>query len=254
MMPRLIVVYQPIVSLADGGTIAAEALVRGECRGTSLGAREVLALARATPNGMAVLTGQVVRLACLAAAQSDSLLVHVNLDPDMLLANPETVTALVAQGLRDADLPAKRLVVELTEHPDDEDAVMAALQPLLDLGVGLGLDDVGAGGADWHRLARLPADVVKVDRSVLLDAAASERGRAVLASLVQLLAELDVACVVEGVETAEQVALLEELLVLHPGLAGQGWHFGRPSPMFPVPASAEMSTSRRHIEGRTLQE
>jgi EAL domain-containing protein (putative c-di-GMP-specific phosphodiesterase class I) len=106
---------------------------------------------------------------------------------------------------------------------------------------GLGLDDVGAGGADWHRLARLPADVVKVDRSVPLNAAASARGRAVLASLVQLLAELDVACVVEGVETAEQVALLEELLALHPGLAGQGWHFGRPSPTFPVPASTPRS-------------
>lgn len=222
-------VYQAIVDVTDGRVVAAEALVRGS---GGAGASEALRRARSRRRGMLELTEVVMEAACASAA-SAGLPVHVNIDPTTLDERGKELVSLIRRALSAADLAPELLAVEVTEDVGGDQRVGQTLHELHDLGVRLAIDDFGAGAAGLHRLATLPVDAVKVDRSVLVAAMSSQRGRSVLRSLVSMLAEHEWGCVIEGVETPEQASLLEHLAEHHAALAAQGWFYGRPADAFP---------------------
>ena len=212
-----VVLLQPIVDLATGARVGAEALSRfpaewdrppdvcfAEAHGVGLGHRlELLALERAAEH-LAVVHGYVA----------------MNVSPATLL-RPEC-----AELLR--RLPLDRVLLELSEHDQVEDyaALAAVLEPLRAAGLRLAVDDVGAGFSSLRHIVQTSPDVLKLDRSIV-DGVADDP---VLRTLVRALVEFAHGCgatvVAEGVETAADAAAL---LALEVDL-GQGWHFGRPGP------------------------
>ena len=193
-----LVVLQPIVDLATGLRIGAEALSVG------LGpALESLALERAASH-LDRVTGYVA----------------MNVSPGTLLT--AECTALLGR------LPLPRILLELSEHDrvQDYDALKAALAPLREQGMRLAIDDVGAGFSSLRHIVLTAPDVIKLDRSIV-DGVSTD---SVLATLVRSLVDFGRGCdarvVAEGIETVEDAEALLALGVDY----GQGWHYGRPGP------------------------
>lgn len=211
------VVLQPIVSLDDGGRVGAEALSRFPVEWAKP-PDEVFAEAS--------FVGAGIELELLAAQRAAEHLrtvdgyVAINSSPGTLL-DPATHQFLL-------DLPASRVVVELSEHDavDDYDALIGVLTELRQHGVRLAIDDVGAGYSSLRHILLTSPDIIKLDRSIVANLASS----AVLQRLTHSLAEFghDAGAVVvaEGVETLDDARALR-----HAGVDyGQGWLFGRPGP------------------------
>ncbi|MCC2334909.1 putative bifunctional diguanylate cyclase/phosphodiesterase [Cellulomonas wangsupingiae] len=133
------------------------------------------------------------------------------------------------RALEAAHWPVTQFVLEVTESVVEASgpAALRALRTLRAAGVLVAIDDFGTGFSSLSRLDELPADLLKLDRSFLTSLTTSTRRTVMVRALLGLCADLDMLVVAEGVETAEQAALLEELGCR----AAQGYHYGAPQPV-----------------------
>ena len=223
---ELVLHFQPVVDLASGRVVGAEALVRWPHpdRGLLLPAR-FIGLAEKT-GLIGALGAWVLDAACREAAAwtDEGAYAAVNVSAVQLLE--AGFVGQVRDALAGAGLPARRLVLEITETTllADRAAVAERLASLRDLGVRIAIDDFGTGYSSLGQLRDLPFDILKIDRS-FVEAMGKERSGFVQL-IVQLCAQMSLDTVAEGVETEEQ---LRGLLAL--GCArGQGYLLGRPMP------------------------
>ena len=227
----LSVLLQPIVELAGGRVVAAEALSRfaaepgrspdvwfAEAATVGLGLELELAAIRAA-------------LECIDALPAGVRL-SVNASPAALMA-PEIVEVLAAA-------PGPRLALELTEHAPVEDyaALEASLAGLRGRGVQLMIDDAGAGFASFRHVLGLHPDAIKLDLSLTRDIDSDPVRWALAASLVAFAREIGASIVAEGVETRAELETLRALGVTH----GQGHYLARPGPG-PVPGRVALADS-----------
>jgi len=216
--------YQPIVAVSPTGETrlqGAEALVRMRTRsGAIVGPDAFLGEVRKRDLGREldrrVMTRALEAFARwrLAGVVPDTFRIAVNLTGESL-RTPAFVDD-VREQLARLDVPAERLVVELSEKTVDIDATV--LTRLRGLGVGLALDDVGLHRSNLDRLVGLAPDVAKIDRQWVND-------DVVLPRLVDICRQLGMEVVAEGVETREQLERLGALDVDR----FQGFLFGRPT-------------------------
>ncbi|MGY1709024.1 EAL domain-containing protein [Geodermatophilus sp. SYSU D00758] len=212
-----VVALQPIVDLASGRRVGAEALSRFPAE---------WGLAPDVVFEQAHRIGWGHRLELLALARAAAHLervggyVAMNVSPETLL-RPECADLL-------RGLPLDRVLLELSEHEavEDYDALTAALGPFRAAGMRLAIDDVGAGFSSLRHIVVTSPDVIKLDRSVVTGLGADPVLSTLVSSLVTFGRGCGAAVVAEGVETAEDAAAL---LALGVDL-GQGWYFGRPGP------------------------
>ncbi len=242
---ELVLHYQPLVELASGRVVGAEALARWNHpeRGL-LGPDDFIALAEESglirELGAWVLRtacGQVVRAAAAGFVPGDSApIIAVNLSAQQL-ADPG-LASLVAGVLSDTGLPAHRLMLEVTETAllSDTSAAIDELEALRRLGVQLALDDFGTGFSSLTYLKRFPLHELKIDRSFVSELGTDPASGAIVASVIQLARAIGLSVVAEGVETeGQRRALLDLGCTL-----GQGFLFGHPVPAedFPAPSWA----------------
>ena len=147
----------------------------------------------------------------------------VNLSRAQLVA-PGFVGA-VAATLAAAGMAAAALQLEITESLAAQDCcVQSRLHELKALGLTLALDDFGTGYSSLASLHLLPVDTVKIDRSFVSLAASSPHHRVLIEATVQVANSLGMNTVAEGIETADQAAIVREL-----GCdKGQGYLYSRP--------------------------
>ena len=217
--------YQPLYRLSDRVVIGAEALARWQRPGGPLlGPPDFITLAEHTglirPLGRYVLE-QACRRAARWRRAGHDLLVSVNLSPFQL--SEPTLPADVADILHRAGLPAARLQLEITESAAPDQGY-ATLQQLADLGVRLALDDFGTGYSSLATLSWLPVSNVKLAAEFLTDAGAPAATE-MLRHTIDLCHALGLTVTAEGIETAEQEALLRAWGCDY----GQGYHFARPA-------------------------
>ena len=146
----------------------------------------------------------------------------VNVSP-IQLQHPGFIDDL-GRVLDETGLPPSLLILELTESVlARQDRMRGVLEGIRDLGVGIAIDDFGTGYSSLSYLKDFPVTRIKVDRSFLSDL---DRGgdRGLLESILSMAEALRLTCVMEGVETDEQ---LRELSGLNCEMA-QGFHLGRP--------------------------
>ncbi|MDR6677133.1 putative bifunctional diguanylate cyclase/phosphodiesterase [Pseudomonas oryzihabitans] len=230
--------FQPIYRVAGQVLAGYEALLRWQHPQRGSIPPEVF-IPLAERHGLIDSLGEwALQQACQAACQwQRELTVSVNLSPVQLRdpVLPERVAAVLSA----TGLPGDRLILELTEgEPLELDQrtrdTFTALQAL---GIRLALDDFGTGHANLGYLLALKFQLLKVDQQIL--AIASPRQREdVLRALQQLARSLGVRLLCEGVETDEQLALLQKLGVEE----AQGYWLGRPQPS----PRREMAGAQRH--------
>lgn len=132
----------------------------------------------------------------------------------------------VLDALRAAGVAPDRLWLEVSEDtlaPDDP-GLLRTLRQLSDAGVHVAIDDFGVGTSTLVRLARLPVDELKIDRSFTSGFVTEKAQRQVVRMIVGLGRDLGLSVVGEGVETDEQLRLLRLLGCDY----AQGYRFGRP--------------------------
>jgi EAL domain-containing protein (putative c-di-GMP-specific phosphodiesterase class I) len=118
----------------------------------------------------------------------------------------------VTTALAESGLDPKWLELELTESLmlDDSELTIKIMRELKRLGISLSLDDFGTGWSSLAYLRRFPIDRIKIDRSFLLDIASEPTAEAVVRGIMNLGRDLGLACVAEGVETAEQLEYFKQ--------------------------------------------
>ena len=231
---QLVLYYQPIVELATGRIEGCEALVRWKhpVHGLIM-PDQFIPVAEATgliaELGRWVLRTAVGQLrrwrdAPVTAHQDFSMRINVSAaDLQSLEFVDDVSEALAGQGVA-----PESLVLELTEsaiiHNNELDRY--TLASLHRLGVGLEIDDFGAGYSSMGYLRKLPVDRVKVDRQFVKDLGKDPSQLDFLAAIQQVIRSCGLEGVWEGIETSEQAEALRSI-----GCAsGQGHYFGRPLP------------------------
>ncbi|MDG4834772.1 bifunctional diguanylate cyclase/phosphodiesterase [Solwaraspora sp. WMMD1047] len=222
--------FQPIVDLASGEVLAAEALARWHhpAQGTIDPLRFLEAIERSgllPAFAEAVLDQSLIAAGTWRDAGFD-LPVAVNVSPRSLL--DARFPGSVLARLRAHDLPSDRLILELTETLtlSQLEVVDQVLGQLRDAGVRLALDDFGTGYSSLSVLSRIPVHELKIDRAFVMTMESSNEAAAVIRSTVDLGRSLDLVVVAEGVESEPQRRALWELGCV----AGQGHLFARPMP------------------------
>ena len=220
------VFYQPLVNLKTKRIVACEALLRWPhpVRGM-ISPAEFIPVAEEM--GLIVELGRRVLLkACQECRKwPTNVSVAVNLSP--IQFSRTNVPALVCEVLGNTGLTPNRLEIEITETLllQDTRRTRLALEQLQALGVRVSLDDFGTGYSSLSYLHSFPLHKVKIDQSFLNDVAENSRMLTLLRGMARLSAELGLRVAVEGVETREQLALLETEGTID---EVQGYLLGRP--------------------------
>jgi len=205
--------YQPLVNLADGRVVGAEALLRW--RDPELGdvppARFVPV---AEDSGFIVaigdwVLGQAVRQAALWFQRGHDMPIAVNVSA-LQFKQPHFVDR-VASVLAVSGLPPQLLELELTESIllHDADEALLRLHALARLGVRMSIDDFGTGYSSLSYLKRFPIGKLKIDRSFIQGLPGDESDAGIVRAILQMARALGMRCVAEGVETEAQRQFLQ---------------------------------------------
>jgi EAL domain-containing protein (putative c-di-GMP-specific phosphodiesterase class I) len=224
--------FQPIVNPLDDSLYGVEALVRiTDSEGTLLDTGKVVSVAEQT--GLITALDEAVfrRSARQVAAwrarpEYAQLMLTVNCSARNIAQSGfyDRVHAVLAES----GLDPRALTIEVTETVllDVADAALNDLRRLRRDGVGLAIDDFGTGYASLRYLATLPITCLKIDRSFTSGLPEDETCMTLVRTTIGLAEDLGIRCVVEGVETTEQLIALPR----YDGLLIQGYLYGRPQP------------------------
>ena len=221
------VFYQPCLSLRDDNITGCEALLRWRHpqRGM-ISPADFIPIAEET--GLINQLGEwVLATACKEAATwPDHIRLAVNVSPVQFRSG--TLALKVIAALAASGLAASRLELEITEAVliRDDDAALAILHQLRDVGVRIALDDFSTGYSSLSYLQRFPFDKIKIDRCFITDLASPEGSSAIVQAVVNIAADRHMTTTAEGVETEQQRELLRAL-----GCSEmQGYLFSAPKP------------------------
>ncbi|MBC8137251.1 MAG: EAL domain-containing protein [Fibrella sp.] len=208
---ELYLLYQPQVDLATGEIFGVEALIRWESPILGkISPGQFIPLAEET--GLIIPIGDfVLREATAQAARwvvaGTPIRVSVNLSGRQF--EQPWIVDLIAEVLRDSDLPAEYLDIEMTEGMLVKgENVKQRLKDLKALGVRLSIDDFGTGYSSLSYLRTFPLDVLKIDRSFVTPIGIDPKGEAMVRALVELGHACEMEVIAEGVETEDQRATL----------------------------------------------
>ena len=222
---ELELVFQPIVDVASAKTVAFEALARWTSP----------TLGKVSPGQfipIAERAGIVSRLTrplltkALATAKSWPSDIRLSFNLSAYdLSSPEGMLAII-RIIEESGFDPSRLDLEVTETAfgHDFDQVQKATKMLQYLGCGISLDDFGTGYSSLSRLHALPLTKIKIDRSFVIGLHHNQTGAKIVKSLLALSRDMGLDCIVEGVETEEEMAALRKL----GGTMVQGYFYSPP--------------------------
>jgi diguanylate cyclase (GGDEF)-like protein/PAS domain S-box-containing protein len=243
---EFILYYQPVIDLASGRIVGAEALVRWNSQDLGLVTPERF-ISIAEDSGLIVQLGEwVLREACgeLRAwhdAGHTQLSMAVNLSAIQFRrgsVEESVVHALNAAGANPAALElelTESILLQGTEH------VLASVRKLKSLGVRLSLDDFGTGYSSLAYLKRFAIDKLKIDQSFVRNLPTDPDNAAIVRAIIQMAKSLNLAVLAEGVESDAAAEYLRHLNCDY----AQGFHFGRPMQAREFRALIEAETADR---------
>jgi diguanylate cyclase (GGDEF)-like protein len=239
---------QPKVHLANGRVCGAEALVRWDHPTLGfLPPNEFIPLAEQSGN-----ITQISRWALAAAIRECRLWLEEGLDLTVSVnlsgrdLHNENLPCYISELLRDHDLEARHLVLEITEQAlvrDLEDA-RRVLGCLRDLGAQIAIDDFGTGYSSLVQIKNLPVDEVKIDRAFVTELPGNRADVAIVRAAIELAHSLGLDVLAEGVENRATM----RWLAAHGCERAQGFLIGRPMPAEQFPAW--LAAYERELEAR----
>ncbi|GAB4189651.1 MAG: hypothetical protein Kow00105_04040 [Phycisphaeraceae bacterium] len=230
---QLIVHYQPIVSLDSGDVSGFESLVRWKHPEFGFIPPDQF-IDIAEESGAIIELGEhVLRHACQQLADwrqrypaMSELTINVNMSKRQLM-QADLVQSII-NTLNDTGLPPSSLKLEITESTvmENSQSVVKIMHRIREIGVRLAMDDFGTGHSSLSCLHRFPIDQLKIDRSFIVNMQEHREFAAVMDAIVSLAHFLHLDVVAEGIENADQLAMLQAMDCKY----GQGYFFARPMP------------------------
>ena len=225
--------YQPQIDLNSGQLVGFEALVRWQHaeRGV-ISPLEFIPVAEETgliiPLGRWILRAacQQMRELCDAKLVNNRAVMTVNLSLKQF--EDAQLVRYIGEVLVECGLRPAQLELELTESMLMQNLAqtLETLQNIKALGIGLSIDDFGTGYSSLSYLKRLPVNVIKVDRSFVMDIPGDTDDMEITAAVIAMAHKLRYKVVAEGIETEAQYRFLRESGCDY----GQGYYFSRPLP------------------------
>jgi diguanylate cyclase (GGDEF)-like protein len=237
--------YQPLINLQNGKISTCEALLRWNhpLRGM-VSPAEIIPVAE--DMGMIVDLGRwILRNACVECTKwPEAVSVAVNFSSQQF--HQRDLLSEVRHVLDVSGLPAHRLEIEITESSllRNTQFTREVLAQLRDIGVRISLDDFGTGYSSLSYLHNFPLQKVKIDRS-FLEGIDNDRPLRLLRGVARLSADLGMSVVVEGIETNEQLELINADGMVS---EAQGYLFSRPVPAPRILQLLNASHGRRPVE------
>jgi diguanylate cyclase (GGDEF)-like protein len=227
---ELVAWYQPIIDLSTGETIGAEALARWiHSEHGMIGPQHFIGMAEDT--GLIVPLGEQILNQGLRHLKSwkdagRQMQMNFNVSPRQLQV-PGFISALLVK-IEDAGLEPGDVVMEITESVlmDNLEGVRSMLIEAREAGLYVALDDFGTGFSSFKYLADLPADMLKLDHTLLRGIEDNERRLRLIRSIVYMTQDLGLTVVAEGIETES----LEDLFRGMGPVLGQGYYYSKPLP------------------------
>jgi EAL domain-containing protein (putative c-di-GMP-specific phosphodiesterase class I) len=182
----------------------------------------------AEQTGLIVPLGDWVLKAACAEAATWSRDVRIAVNVSAVQFKNRHILASVTDALTGSGLPADRLELEITESLllQDSEATLATLHALRDMGVRISMDDFGTGYSSLSYLRSFPFDKIKIDQSFIHELATRDDAMAIVRAITALGRSLGIATTAEGVETKEQLAMLQS----EGCTEAQGYLFSPPRP------------------------
>lgn len=218
--------FQPIFSIAHKRPVGYEALLRAKNHaGVSVSPLDVFDMAQSEAENIfldRLCRNLHVRNFITMSDETSWLFLNIN---PLVTIRGKNYGAFFAELLDRYRIPAYRIVIEILEKRIQDESLLAdAVAYYKDLGCLIAIDDFGAGHSNFDRIWRLSPQVVKLDRSMIAQAASNFKVRRVLPNLISLIHESSSLSLIEGVETEE-----EALIAMDSGIDFvQGYYFGRP--------------------------
>ncbi|MEE9493133.1 MAG: EAL domain-containing protein [Gammaproteobacteria bacterium] len=228
---QLVMHYQPKVDLQSGEIIGMEALMRWEH--PELGMVSPIQFIPIAEESNLIIT--LSEWAILEAARNikqwnenfgAELTVAVNITSKHLKSN--LLVDTVKNILQKVEIPPRFLELEITENVilDNADSNIQSLKDIRSLGIKIALDDFGTGYSSLSYLIQFPLDILKIDRSFVINLHTSQASRAIVSAIIAMAQGLGLFVVVEGIETEEQLQFFQQR---HCDFY-QGYLFSRPVP------------------------
>ncbi|MFY0727411.1 bifunctional diguanylate cyclase/phosphodiesterase [Pseudomonas sp. NFX15] len=208
---ELLLHYQPRYKVNGKEIVSVEALVRWQHPTRDLLSPDLF-IPLAEQTDLIVPLGRwVLREACeTALTWPDDVMVSVNLSPAQFTRSE--VVEDVREILISTRFPASRLELEITENVmlNDTEGALKSMNALKELGVRLNMDDFGTGYSSLGYLRAYPFDGIKIDKRFIASMTSGDNDRAVVQAIIGLGKALGLTVTAEGVETEEQLNILDE--------------------------------------------
>lgn len=227
LQSELNVHFQPIFDVRLGKLVAYEALARWDSPQLGRVAPDVFIRVAERSDLISKLTFELLRKS-LRSARSWPSDVNVSFNLSVRdIVSKDTILNIISI-VHESGVAPRRISFEVTETAlmRDFDQALESLELLKRLGSRISLDDFGTGYSSLSYVHRLPLDRIKIDRSFVQDIENEARQRDIVKSVIDLCRNLGLECVVEGVETASQTQILQQLGCNRM----QGYFFSKPVP------------------------
>jgi EAL domain-containing protein (putative c-di-GMP-specific phosphodiesterase class I) len=224
---RLMSHFQPIYSLVHKRPVGYEALLRAKNQtGNNVSPLEIFSMVQDEED--TVFLDRLCRnlhLRNFLSMADENSWIFLNVNPQVTVGG-KRYGSYFGELLERYDIPPHRIVIEILEsNIHDESLLSEAVNYYKNLGCLVAIDDFGAGHSNFDRIWRISPQIVKLDRSMIVQAANNPSVRRVLPNLASLLHESGSLVLMEGIETEE-----EALIAMDSGIDFvQGYYFGKPN-------------------------
>jgi diguanylate cyclase (GGDEF)-like protein len=222
--------YQPQYRIENHQIIGLEALIRWTSKELgNIGPNLFIPIAEQCglihQLGYWVLRESCMQFMLIKDSLPDKACLSVNISP-VQLANHDFIN-VVGYILKETDMPAHALMMEITESAFISDTGFHVLNEIRDIGIKLALDDFGKGYSSLHYLQDMPIDTLKIDKDYISNICIREKDRMLVLAMINISHNMGYRVIAEGVETQEQLALLKEMNCD----CMQGYLWGKPMPV-----------------------
>ncbi|MGG7177934.1 putative bifunctional diguanylate cyclase/phosphodiesterase [Clostridium paraputrificum] len=227
---ELEVYYQPIYGIKEETIIGAEALIRWNTDEGMVLPDKFIPLAKKT--------GDIVDIdmfvfkeainTCKEWIDRGKTDFYISINASKRFLKQKGFISILQNELKEKSVPSSSIKLEITEDEiiDDFEFTTKLLNNIREIGVEVYLDDFGTGYSSFNHIKVLPVDLIKIDRSFLIDIKENKKSRAIVETVINLCHSLELGIVCEGVENFEQVEILKELKCDKI----QGFYLSRPLP------------------------